>query len=390
MGILDFLASPQDRFAKLFLRRLHQFGASDAIYDKQAFAVLWPDGSAFSLERAFAEWRRCPPGMRDAAVHEMAAAALDQEPEGGFDELARLFLPVVRPRRALLANADAKPPFRDVAGPLAVTVAMDLPHSLKFLNEQSLLKWDRAFEQVLDRAIGNLRAQEAKFELQEGGFYALDHGSVFASSRLLQTELFEDLAFKGPPIAMVPERNVVLVADSEDPKALEEMAGIGASVVQGSLRPIAFTPLILLDGQWRVFEPAPEASLAVRRLPILQRVFEYAEQHDGLEAAVQARGEDLFIAKLDATERDGQILTHTTWTDDVATLLPKAETLILHDAQWRSLQRRWEDVETVCGAFVQEPDLDPPRYRTGQPISAVQWERLRAEFPSPNGWPELE
>lgn len=320
----------------------------------------------------------------------MAAAALDQEPEGGFDELARLFMPVVRPRLALLANAKAQPPFRDIAGSLAVTVAMDLPHSLKFLNEQSLLKWDRTFEQVLDRAIGNLRAQEAKFELQEGGFYALDHGSVFASSRLLQTELFDGLGFRGPPIAMVPERNLVLVADGEDPKALEEMAAIGASVVQESLRPIAFAPLILAGGRWQAFEPEPQASLPIRRLPILQQIFEYAEQHDGLEAAARARGEDLFIAKLDATERDGEVLTHTTWTDDVVTLLPKAESLILHNAQWRSMQRRWEDVETVCGPFVPERDLDPPRYRTGQPIGVAQWERLRSEFPSPNGWPELD
>lgn len=55
MGIFDFLSSPQDRFAKIFLRRLRQFGVSDAIYDRKAFAVLWPGGSAFNLERAFAE-----------------------------------------------------------------------------------------------------------------------------------------------------------------------------------------------------------------------------------------------------------------------------------------------------------------------------------------------
>lgn len=227
-------------------------------------------------------------------------------------------------------------------------------------------------------------------ELQEDGYHVGDYGKVYASSRLLQPEIFQALPLKGDPVVMVPARGVLLAAGAEDTAALNVMAGFAGYVAQTDSRPISFVPLVLREGAWIPFNPTPDAPPQIRWLHVSQQAWDYAEQHEPLKASLGARGEDLFVARFDVTEREDRLLTFATWTDDVKTLLPKTEALILHDADRNSLRRRWEDVETVCGAFIQEPDLDPPRFRTGAPPDAEAWRRLRYEFGPPKGWPELD
>jgi hypothetical protein len=394
VGLFDILGSPRDRYAKLVLRRLREAGLAGLAYDRRAFAISLEGGGYIDLERTFPDWRTYPSSKRPAVLDEVVAFLLEAGSDEGVEDLEAIaprLTPLVRPLGYLATvEPPSASPGRHLAGPLVIALAVDRPHSLAYLNQDQLDNLGEPFDRLLELAMANLRKMEtAGLETQRGGFFTIDAGGVFASSRLLQIELFEDLPFRGSPVAVASARDMLLVADSADPGALEAMASFASEIMETTLRPVAYQPLILREREWQVFEPTADMPPAVRRLPVQQLIWEYAQQQAGLEAAFEARGEDLLVAQLDAVERGGEIFTQATWTDDVATLLPKADMLILNDAEFRALQRRWNDVETVCGAFLQEPDLDPPRYRTGRPIDAAQWRRLRTEFAPPNGWREL-
>lgn len=396
MGMFDFiLASREDRFAKRVMRRLRQRGWPHPMtYVRETFAVEVGEGDKVHLSRIFQDWLRYPLWRRRAALDAALDFVFSAPLTGSYEDLAPLLIPVVRGERDMDVFRPAgggDGPIRRLAGPLWLMVAFDRPHSIQYVDQGQLDELGRPFEDLLARAVENLRGRPGgEFERQKAGYYLLDYSDVYATSRLLQPELFQALPFKGAPVAMAAARGVVLVADSEDPAALQAMAEFGAHVVGSDTRPIAFTPLILQDGAWAPFEPGPEAPLALQFLPVNQRIWDYGLQEEALAADLETRAEGLHVAGLDALNDGARIVTFATWTDGAPTLLPRADALVLADGEGRRLLRRWEDVEAVCGVFAQEPDLDPPRYRTGAPPDAEALRRLRETYAPPEGWPELE
>lgn len=79
--------------------------------------------------------------------------------------------------------------------------------------------------------------------------------------------------------------------------------------------------------------------------------------------------------------------TWTSWAEVANPSLPKADAVGLYDRGGRILMRRWEEIEAVCGPFVEEPGFDPPRFRCPPWPDARQWMRLASEFHRPPWFP---
>ena len=398
MGVFDFfLGRPEDRFAKKVMRRLRQRGWPHALYyAPDRFSIESSEGGTFDLGRIFEDWLTYPLFKRQAVLDEALNFVLEAQVKGSYDEVADLLLPVVRHKSEFggLAPADGsvstEAPVRPLANPLALALAYDQPYSVQFINQAEVERVGRSFEELYERAVMNLRGRNGgDFAPQAKGYYILDYGDVYVSSRLLQPEIFQSLSLKGEPVVVAAARGVLLVAGSEDTGALEAMARFGLHVVRTDARSIAYQPFVLRNGAWVHFEPGPESPPGIHLLCIAQRIWDDVEQGLKLVDELAERGDDVYVSKLDYLEAEGRFLTFATWPEGRSAILPQAEALFLQDDRRGSIFRRWEHVEAVCGPFRHEPGLDPPRYRTSQPPSAEAWRRLRSEYSPPEGWGEL-
>ncbi|RYG85431.1 MAG: hypothetical protein EON59_12195 [Alphaproteobacteria bacterium] len=226
------------------MSRLRQRGWPHALYyASDRFSIESGEGGTIYLGRIFEDWRTYSLSARQGALDEALDFVFEEQVEGGYDEVADLLIPVVRHKGEFggLTSRDgdvlAEAPVRPLAYPLALALAYDQPHSVQFVTQAEIERLGRRFEELLDRAAMNLRARSGgDFALQAEGYYILDYGDVYASSRLLQPEIFQALPLRGAPVVVVAARGVVLVAGSEDAKALDAMAVFSLHVVRSDTR----------------------------------------------------------------------------------------------------------------------------------------------------------
>jgi hypothetical protein len=263
---------------------------------------------------------------------------------------------------------------------LAICVGIDRPASFSVVNGGQLAGWSRTLGEALVPALENLRAiSPSRFERQESGFYISDYGDWHDSARLLLPHLFEQLALRGQPVAVPLARHCVVVAGSDDPVGLEAMAAFVVAEIDKETRPTAYLPIVLQEGVWRTVDSAMQLPDAIHRLCATQRLWDYGAQLIELERRFQAERRDVFVAPLESLPRGGRVGTWSTWTFEVATLLPRADALVLNRTiRGPALVRSWDDVQAICGHWRAEPYDHPPRYLVEKAPTPQQLAALEA------------
>ena len=396
MGVFDLLRHrrPEDRFARRVTRRLRSLGWSQSIrYVRDDFSlVVGGNAGQFFLGNTFRDWKTYPSHER-ARQLDQAIALMFEADEGGFEDVADRLMPVVRNLRdlqSLAIESESDPsleiwqPHQVLVGPLGIILAIDRPHSMALVQASKLEEWGCTFESALDRATVNLVSKSpVRFKRMRESFYVSDYGDLFDSSRLLMPELFRALQLNGEPIAVAISRSCVVVAGSEETLALHAMADFVVRQLPQESRPTSFLPMVLRDGEWRAIDPYSRQLDAIRDLAIREAVWDYGFQTATLEGFFKRQQEDVFVAPLEFIMLRGDAHTWTSWTENVAALLPRSEALGVTGTDGRKLFRLWRDVEAVCGAFVEDPRFHPVRYAAPPWPSPEAWNRLSAGFEAP-------
>jgi hypothetical protein len=402
MALLDFLRRrrPEDDFAERVIRRLRDLGWPHEVrYVPGKFAIETDDkGGVLNLRNLFNDWRTYPRHERAAQIDRAIAPVFESGLYETYEDAAPKLIPLVRSLTDLQGIAlESDPPslelwqpVRPIAGPLAALVAIDLPNSVSFLPHDKLEEWGKSFDEVFERSMENLVAESpVRFERMPEGFYLSDYRDTFDSSRLLMPELFVALQLPGDPVAVAIARDKLVVAGSQDISALNAMAAFVVEAFNQASRPMSWLPLILRDRAWEPFEPEPTSELgALRDLAVRQRVWDYGLQAPRLESYLHAEEQDVFVAPQELGYVKGDATVWTTWTQDVAALLPRAHLVGLTDRDGRTLMRSWQDVEAVCGVFSEDTRFHPPRFVPPVWPSAEGWRRLSEEFRAPEWWGE--
>jgi hypothetical protein len=260
-------------------------------------------------------------------------------------------------------------------------LAIDQPTSIRILTEGDLAEWGLSFDTVLESALRNLEPKSpCRFEREDGGFYVSHFEDYYDPSRLLLPHLFAQLQLRGPPVAVAVTRYCVAVAARDDTAALNALAAFVDDELRHATRPISYTPLIFENGAWSPFAPEDPDLAAIRALSAKQWIWDYAKQQAALNEELAE--DDLFVGTLDSSWDGDELVTWATWTEGVATLLPRADYLAITDLEMH-LFRRWEDVEAVCGAFEAKGDHVPVRYFVNRWPDAAALAHLRREFRAP-------
>lgn len=370
-----------ERFAKMMEAELRAAGITAPIQlDAKTFILHIEGDKAYTmfLGNALAEYQQVPKGERRGVLRKYAGLTYPEK-EQPLDEVRDNLLPRVRQRVFYHVNAlrTAKPgestqpfPYRLLSEYLAVNVVIDFPDHIQETFKDPREKWGVSIDELLEIGTENLRkrSEEPFWEL-EPGLWQSPWRDNHDASRLCITELIRSLRVKGNHVAIVPNRDTLLVTGSEDADGLALMAGIAGKeyAENRSISGIAVT----LDGEkWNPFMVARghPAFMSLRELRYRTLQSDYAEQTSALIEWHEKNEIDVFCAALQVFQTDEGFRSVAAWSEGAPTLLPVADEVAFmafgpnEKPHGKPLMRGWDDVLRVVGHRMKLQDMYPTRY----------------------------
>lgn len=302
----------------------------------------------------------------------------DAKSPTNYAQAKPLLLPVVRSSGAIgvAMTAGLRAPdgaampaivHRHLVADLEVSLVVDRPRSMAYVNAENLKAWSVSFDQAFEDALQNLRG------LREHGGWAEIHpglwqgmwGDTYESSRLLLPDLIHRLGVSDP-VAMVPFRDVLLVTSGGNAQGLKQLVEMAAGSADRNTRWVSFELLKLNGTLWESFAP-PDHSATVRDLSKRNLADAYASQKQILDAHFQERGVDIFVASHSLAHKVGEGLSsYAVWSEGVDTLMPEADMVAFYRPDHKGsgqLILPWAVAQEHFGPFFEPTDYTPTRYR---------------------------
>lgn len=381
-------------FARRVLALLEDEGL-EAELDEDEFALAVADKGTVFLANLHEEYCRTPvehrPAMLERILDVVRGPKLPDDPE----ESKRLLVPVLRPRLYYeqtvgeLAGEDGEKPdfaWRVVGEHLALGIALDLPTVLAETGKKDLRKWGLTPAEAFARARKNLLARSQKpWERLDRKVktWLSPWRDNLDGARLALPQLLRGLDLAGDPVAVVPNRDALVVTGADDEHGLA-MLLIAARELGAEGRPISPMPVVLREDGWQPWAPAPDSPVRplYRAATIGYLAGAYAEQHDRLFEEVEGDEDAPFVANVLGLNLEDGPATLATWSRGVDTLLPEVDLVSFMDLAESSDDTRmivvpWEAILATC------PDLLEPT-----PYYPRRW-RVR-EFPDPKAMKKLQ
>ena len=355
----------KDNFAKLMMDSIRQTGEKGKIvYDAKEFS-LRGEGKTYAamfLTNAYTEYCAAPIADRSRVVRHYVRnwfSASKEMPEE-FEDAKPDLLPVVRSRSHFEINnlevVDGMPlnwPYEVLGEHFGIGIVYDLPESMRSIPQGSLDAWGVTFYEALEAAMENLLSLEAKIiGPQSGeGAYVSATGDNYDASRLLIKDVIREFQIKGDPIAMIPNRENLIVVGSED---VEDLARMVEFVIEAMKEPRPISGIALrLDGDdWVPWLPdvSHPSYKAFQELRLQTFGQDYASQKDMLDKLHQENGEKVFVASFSIVKSpEGKMFSYATWTETTNSLLPKTDVLVLGRIGGEPQMVEWEKVVDVGG-----------------------------------------
>jgi hypothetical protein len=387
MGFLDLFRtkSPRAKFAQKFIQAVRAQGEARPMhFDERQFIIRVgekPDApdNIYALHNVFALCARAPSSEHEQLIRAFVASLTAEElPEDYATARARLYVsmkdrtyPQLQGLRHSLDFPHAKKPATALAqsavgGDLIACLVYDSEQSMMFVNTDSLAKWGVPMEQALADALANMRTNLEWSLVEDNGLYRSGVGDTYDGARMLFVDAIRGLPLRGAPVALVPDRETLLIAGSEDLDALGRMAALGRKRFEEADRPVSGRAVTLQAAGWATFEAPAAVAPAFGSLGRLYAARYFNEQKEVLETHFERAGEDIFVATLQVAQRDDseEYHTWTTWTRNVVSLLPQADQVALYDNEAKTMaMARWTDLARVMGSRLEATEYLPARWK---------------------------
>jgi len=388
MGLFDALGGKPtpEKFGDEMLRRFRSTpGITSADIDRQAFRIHYTDAAGskgfLQLANAFAEYQAVAKGQREAVIAKyLSTLSVSAEGKLTFETARPRLLPILRHKSyfglselsmtlTLGPPKDGAPaptvPRQDFAGDIALGVAIDSPQTMAVLSGAHLAEWGRDFGACLAAAVDNLRDLGAgKFRKLSPGLFTSTWGDSYDASRALLTDIFSRLEVRGDPVIALPSTNQVLVAGSQDEKALEGLAVAAMEGLSAAPRQLSAMLLRLEGGRWTPFRlPGPAGErLEGARYALLQR--DANDQKRILEEHYKKTGQDIFVAQYTVFQAkgSGRSMSGAVLTIGAVSTIPVAERMFIVNPQTKEvLDVPWEKAVEILGSKLRAEAMFPPR-----------------------------
>lgn len=390
MQEFDHSAEPPDRdtFARLIIASIRKAGEKKQIrYDPEAF-TLKADGSNISqasMGNVYGEYCRSSPEARARIVRNFVRswfAPLKGIPDD-FEDAQHDILPSIRARSFIEINLiklrsqgikDADWAYAPVGQHLALSLVYDLPESIMSIQKQHLDDWGVSFDDALQRAATNLMDISGHlFDQPAPGVWRSPWHDNHDSARLILLPLLLAHEVTGDHVAMVPNRDTLLLTGADDVEGLVALAAL-AEEAYDHPRAISGMAVRLVGDTLEPFLPPEDhpAYPAFRRLWVHTWAGDYDSQKKALEAKFEEEEEDVFVASCTVAEKKdgGELFTYSVWSEGVDTLLPMTGRVFFYrpgedeEEKGKVLgMAEWNRVAEVVGDLLVEEDYYPPRFR---------------------------
>lgn len=404
MGWFDWMFGPptEAKFAQLFISELQKAGETRNMrYDEAEFQLVIAEegdqSGVINLRNFYAEFCNLSPADRKKYLPDTIQAILaprEELPED-FEEIKPHLRPKIWARAGIEhTNLQARlrggkkgidMPQYEVGSHLLASIVYDLPRSVRSVSLEELESWGTSYYEALEIATQNLTEAGFNYARVGDGLYVSATGDSYDASRVLLTDFIRSLEVQGDVIAMVPNRDMLLVAGSDDDAALEGMVSLAEQAVQEP-RPLASTALRLVGDDWVDWLPSRGHPLFDRfRVLELKYLFqEYAQQKEMLDKLYEAQGIDRFVASFSAaSETDGDnVFSYSVWSQGVETLLPQTERVMFFTPDAAEDKQvvataPWHRVEKLLGHLMSDVDLYPKRFLVTEFPSEAELAQLK-------------
>jgi hypothetical protein len=390
LGLIDKLFPPPDRdkFAKLFVAELRRGGVTGEVeYDPASFKLVLSDEKCprrtIFLSNSYNEYVAAPRSARAAVLERFARlpAQMEEGAEMAWEQAKAILLPRVRERfyhetlRLVFLRENMPDTDRFVTQSLndhlTVELALDLADSIKTVSARTLEGWKVSFDDALAVARDNLwKRSNENFVPLAPGLYRSAWQDNHDASRLFLHDLVWQLEVKGSHVAMVPNRDLLLVCGDGDPEALATLATLADGILQEN-RPMTGVAFRLEGKNWLPFLPPADspAYRAVKQAAVRSRAMEYAEQAKLLESLHEKTGRDVYVPSHNVMQReDGSLFSFTSWVEDVTdALMPEADLVtfgrVVKGKAHNYGLATWDRVRRVLSGLMEPTEHYPPRYR---------------------------
>ncbi|WP_425400714.1 DUF1444 family protein [Aeoliella sp.] len=375
--------NPQDEFAQMLLERLQQGGETRQVsYDAESFTLCRDeDDQTFYLGNAFAEYERASEEDREQVVRVFLSTWFTSQFElpKTLDDAKADVLVTVRDRSYFevdiplcseeLALADELI-YTEFAECLAIAPVYDMPTSIRSLSADDLAAWDVTLYEVIELAKQNLREMTQQCA-QAGELFLFSSGDSHDAARMLLTDVIESLEVSGAPIAMVPNREMMLVTGEGNDEGLQSMVAMSQQALEHERR-ISSMAFRLSQGTWSPWLPEPDHPLrsAFELLRVQGLMADYERQEELLRKRAEVSGDSTFLSRYSAMQGDdGVVRSYTIWPAAMPALLPKVDYIMFMASDETGMPKhlaaaaKWEEVEQVAGELITPLDCYPVRYR---------------------------
>jgi hypothetical protein len=302
-----------------------------------------------------------------------------------FEDVKPDLLPIVRSRshfelnqlRSLVeSGTPISWPYVPLGEHFGVALVYDLPDAMRSIPQANLDAWGLTLYEALEIACQNLATLPAKFIGPEtgDGVYLSATGDNYDASRILSPELISQFQVAGDPVAMIPNRDNLIVAGSDDAAGLGAMAKMAAKALE-QLRPISSVAVRYDGNEWVPWMPAVSHPLysQFRRFFFDTLGRDYAEQKDLLDRLHAKTSKNYFVATYNVVQDpQGRLLSYTVWTESVESLLPETDLIVFGSLDGDPAMVPWSDALEKVGHYLESLDIYPPRYRVREFPTAEQ------------------
>jgi hypothetical protein len=412
VGWIDFLFRPpsREKFAKLVMEQLRKAGSDGKMnYDEEQFLIERGSAGFVNLANLYHEYCQVPRAERERVLARFIRGCIGTSgfelPED-FADVHPDLLPVVRSRFYLESVAlqtqtrggeAVAVPQQAIGDHLALSLVYDLPQAMRSIIQEDLDKWGVSFYEAAEAARENLeqmgKVSFASLQSEAGeGVFISANGDNYDASRLLLIDLVKKMPVRGDYIAMVPNRDTLVLTGSEDEAGLSVMCQLAEDSFQKP-RPISTIAVKLVDGEWESWLPESTSPVYAkfRELRLRTLGMEYNDQKELLEQIHVHAGLGLFVAGYSAIQHQetGRISSYCVWSEGVKSLLPETDDVILLRPEGAAKAQvvaagGFARVRQVAGDLMQPTGTYPERYRVLEFPSESQLAEI-----GKRDWPEL-
>jgi hypothetical protein len=349
-----------------------------------------------NLANIHCEYAQAPRKARPALLqkyHAMLAPAPQAQVTNLWTLAQTRIFPILRSRYERVAleiehrrSAEPFPPraAQPYLSHLDIVIGYDHGQTISQVKASTAAEWGVTLDDIIDDSYANLRALPTPtWEPVGNSVWKLESEGGYTESFLQLPKTFDQFPAQGTPLAMIPNRGVLLATGADELGGLAALLGLARHSIEQGPWPLCGDLFRVAQSGVELFTPdGPTETLlaAIRKLDIAGA---YAAQKTALEAHCAVINDDVYVATyglLGKKDAPDDLQSWCSWTEGVPTLLPTTDSIAfvwdLNNARKTALVP-WVDAERLVGHYFKSTTEDPPRTRVD--VFPTQPERTELE-----------